>query len=64
MARYADAIFWIANNDDTEFLSDANGSMSLTACMVVDLFNKTDEQVKADLIKKLTRIGRPPEIDF
>ena len=59
MARYADAIFWIAANDDTEFLADPNGSMSVIACFVSDLFGKTDEQVKKDITKELAKQGRP-----
>ena len=55
MARYQDAIAWIVENDDTEWLKGeagtAAGQASVTACMVADLFGKTDEQVRSDLIE-------------
>jgi hypothetical protein len=59
MARYADAIFWITANDDTEFLDDPSGSLSVTACLVADLFQKDDKQVRSDLIRERTKQGRP-----
>jgi hypothetical protein len=50
MARYKDAIRWIVENDDTDWL-DSDGTESVTAAMVADLFSKTDEEVKRDLLK-------------
>lgn len=55
-ASYRDAIFWIANNDDTEFLNDKDPStMSVTAALVVDLFGATKERVRADLIRAVAK---------
>ena len=55
MARYQDAISWIVENDDTDFLKEETGTgsgrLSLTACMVADLFGKSDKQVRTDLIE-------------
>jgi hypothetical protein len=53
MARYKDAIEWIARNDDTEWVNDPNGCESVTAALVADLFNKTDEEVRDDIRKAL-----------
>lgn len=50
MARYKDAIRWIALNDDCEWLEGKDGSsISVTAALVADLFRKTDYEVAADL---------------
>lgn len=64
MARYADAIFWLVANDDTEFLDDPNGSLSVTACLVSDLFSKDDKQVRSDLIRERTKQERPVKSIF
>jgi hypothetical protein len=65
MARYKDAIEWMADNDDTEWAnhdgSSAIGTESVTACLVADLFNKDIAQVREDLIRRLTRKTRPAE---
>lgn len=55
MARYADAIFWIAANDDTQWLDDEQSGTSVTAALVADLFSKTDEQVRADIRREVER---------
>ncbi len=47
MARYKDAILWLADNDDTDWVADGFGSVS--ASLVADLFNKDIEQVRKDL---------------
>lgn len=49
MARYKDAIEWITQNDDTEWLRDEEPILSVTATLVADLFGKTHEQVINDL---------------
>jgi hypothetical protein len=49
-ARYQDALFWMAANDDTEWVAN-NDPISVTASLVADLFSKTDEQVREDLTK-------------
>lgn len=55
MARYADAISWIAWNDDTEWIADEEPSMSVTACLVADMWGKTKDQVIADLWRALAQ---------
>lgn len=49
MARYCDAIDWIAWNDDTEWLDDEHGCFSVTLALVADLFGKTTDEATADL---------------
>jgi hypothetical protein len=61
MARYKDAIWWIIRNDDTEFLDDGEGQISVTAVFVADLFDKTDDQVLADLRKEKARYEKEKE---
>lgn len=60
MARYKDAIDWIALNDDTEWVeydsSQPDGTECISAALVADLFNKTTEQVRADLKQALRRL--------
>lgn len=67
MARYQDAIDWIAANDDNEWIGDFNSkewdgegpadapNMSVTTCLIADLWNKTHLEVVADLKKALRR---------
>jgi hypothetical protein len=55
MARYRDAIVWMAVNDDNEWVTDGHGIPSVTACLTADLFGKTEEQVTADLKRELAR---------
>lgn len=58
MARskgYAFAIDWVVSNDDTEWLPTEGRPAdppSVTACLVADLFGKTDAEVQADLLKR------------
>lgn len=58
MASYRDAIDWIAEMDDTEFLQDDDSCISVTACLVRDLWDKSEEQVRADLVKAVARKER------
>jgi hypothetical protein len=53
MARYQDAIKWMAENDDNEWLLNLD-PMSVTASMVADLFDKFDYEVALDLYKELS----------
>ena len=56
MARYRDAIDWIARNDDTEWLDDGPGAVpSVTLCLVADVFGKTEEQATLDLRRAVAR---------
>lgn len=56
MASYKQAIKWLALNDDCEWLKDYGKddcvSISVSAALVADLFNKSDEQVEKDLRKQ------------
>lgn len=59
---YRDAIFWLANNDDTEWVgeegddpSDAMRSPSVTAALTADLFGVDTERVRVDVRRKLER---------
>lgn len=55
MARYRDAIDFVAWNDDTEFLNYEPCHISVTGSLIASLFNKTDEQVIADLRKAVEK---------
>lgn len=50
-ASYADAVEWVALNDDNEWLNDDNGSPSVCASLVSDIFNRSREQVSRDIRK-------------
>lgn len=56
-ARYQDAISWIAGNDDTEWLCNADEEAipSVTASLVADLFFRDIETVIQDLRRALKR---------
>lgn len=54
MARaigYREALAWLIANDDTEWLTDEYGSLSVTAALVADIYGKSDSQVTDDLRK-------------
>jgi hypothetical protein len=55
MARYMDALQWIADNDDTDFMQNDDWPNSVTLSLVADLFNKTDERARADLAAVLLK---------
>jgi len=46
---YREAIFWIAANDDTTWLNDEEPIISVTAALVQDLFEVTEERLFGDL---------------
>jgi len=55
VGAYKAAILWIALNDDTEWLDDANGSASVTICLVADIFCRSVEEATADLRRVIKR---------
>lgn len=57
-ASYREAVDWIAGNDDTEWMTDENGSLSVTASLVADLWAKTPEEIRHDLTLALRREKR------
>jgi hypothetical protein len=62
MARYRDAIEWLARNDDNSWADSdpesGDGAISVSAGLVADLFNKSDETVRADLCRALDRLEK------
>ena len=46
---YKTAILWIWENDDTEFIHDADPIPSVTVCLAADLFGVSVERVMRDL---------------
>lgn len=44
---------WIAHNDDNNWLDDEDPIPSVTAVMVMHLFNKTQEQVSYEIQRQL-----------
>ena len=57
MARYRDALHWIVENDDTVWLDDPDGCISVSAALVADLFGKDDHTVTVDLRRERVRIA-------
>lgn len=54
MARapgYKWAIEWLASNDDCYWLEDTNGCMSVTASLVVDMYDTEESKLRRDLLK-------------
>lgn len=47
------AIQWMADNDDTEWLSDEEPTLSVTAALVADLFGAEHERVVKSLRRAL-----------
>ena len=57
-ASYREGIFWIAANDDTEWLHSEHGGASVAACLLADLFGVTTERVERDLRRELKKLAR------
>jgi hypothetical protein len=59
MARYADAVDWLAGNDDNGWLDDPDedGEVmpSVAAALVADVWDKPLQQVVRDLRRALQR---------
>ena len=55
VARYADAIQWIVDNDDIDWLTDEHAHPSVTLCLVADIFGRETEVATADLRRALYR---------
>lgn len=53
---YREAVEWIAANDDCFWTDEPEHGMSVTASMVRDLWDKTDEQVTKDITRKWRQI--------
>jgi uncharacterized protein YidB (DUF937 family) len=58
-AGYREAVQWIADNDDTEWVRNdkdtALGTPSVTACLVADLFGVDEERVRRDIKRRLPK---------
>src|SRR5687767_8100100 len=61
---YREAVRWIAENDDTQWLEepDPEGGYfySVTCAMVADLFDKDQKEVAADISKAIANQGVKP----
>ena len=58
---YRDAISWIANNDDNQWIEDFEyGSISVTAALVADIWDVEQDKVIRDLKRELTKTGEKP----
>lgn len=59
-ASYRDGVFWIAANDDTEWVDGegADGYASVSACLLADLFDVTTERVRADVKRQRDKLRR------
>ena len=55
---YREALRWIIFNDDTSWLTDEYGSLSVTAALVADLFGVSDERIIKDLKRVAKAEGR------
>lgn len=56
---YREAVEWIALNDDCEWLKDCDDYgpiISVSAAMIRDLFDVTDDRLFADIRRAVTRI--------
>ena len=54
-ASYRDAIRWIVDNDDTEWLDEDHGIINITASLVADLFDVKHDRLIADLRRELAK---------
>lgn len=51
---YRDALKWLLDNDDTEFL-DLGGPLSVAASFAADIYQRSDDQLMADLLLMRSR---------
>lgn len=56
-ASYPRAISWLALNDDCAWLDDETQSLSVAACLVIDLWDKPARIVASDLRRERQRLG-------
>ena len=56
---YREAIEWIAGNDDCYWLSDKEPIISVTASMVRDLYDVTEEKLFSDIRRAMQRNYHP-----
>jgi len=55
---YKEALDWLVRNDYTEWLDAEYGFISVTACLVADIYGRTDEEVTADLRRAKARFEK------
>lgn len=55
MARYAEAVAWIANNDERKKVEVAEVERLTTVVMVAELWHKEPSEVAADVIRARKR---------
>lgn len=46
---YRAALRWMLDNDDTEWLKDTDPAISVTAAIVADIYDRTNDEVIVDL---------------
>lgn len=56
---YREAIRWIAENDDTTWIHDADPIPCVTVALVADLFGVEDKKVVSDIVRELNRSKNP-----
>ena len=59
---YKQAIEWMIRNDDTDFLDDENGCLSVTGSIVADIYGKLSVEVWEDLYKMKNKLRKQGEI--
>lgn len=55
---YASALMWMLRNDDTSFLDEDTDASSVTAAFCADIYRKTDEEVRADLLRLRDKLAK------
>jgi len=58
-ASYREGIYWLAANDDTDWVhldpESGGGTPSVTACLLADLFDVDTERVRKDVLRELDK---------
>lgn len=52
---YQHALAWLIHNDDCEWLDDDDAPQSVTAAFIADCYLRTDELLRADLLREKAR---------
>lgn len=56
MLGYKAALQWLIDNDDCYYLDEEDSGLSVAASLVADIYGKSDEKVRADLIKRRAKV--------
>lgn len=58
-ASYREAVFWLAHNDDCEWIKNGEDTFSVATALVADIFGVHTDRVTKDLKRELAKEVKP-----